>query len=335
MPLQAEPRLHFANKTFVDTHDIGEAREIFRRIYHEITIERQAGARGFRWRASRASLGSISVAHASVLHGCKVTSAQDGTRYIFTFLQRGGGRFDHGGKSGPVGPGTAAMMFSPDREAHFDVAPGTLQRTLSIERATLEAHLHKLTGTELRHPLHFHPRLDVGRGSGARLEHVLDHVIAELEHPDGLTAAPLFARSLTDLLLTAVLELAPHDHARVAAPATPRVMPAYLRHAEEYMDAHSSEPIVLSDVAATVGVSLRSLQATFRHFRAFSPGEFLRERRLATARAHLLAGAPGTTVAAAALAAGYRHMSHFSVEYKRRFGESPRETLLLHRRPPR
>ncbi len=44
---------------------------------------------------------------------------------------------------------------------------------------------------------------------------------------------------------------------------------------------------------------------------------------------------PGTTVASVAGAAGYRQVGHFGVEYKRRFGENPRETLLRREGPRR
>ncbi len=330
-----EPRLHFSYSPVIDTDDLDEARGVLRRIYHDASADRFPGARSFRWRMNRVALGGIGFASGSFAEGCSVSTIHDGGRYILSFLQSGGGTSRYAGVERPLGAGAFAMMFSPGNAGRLVVNPGSLQLTFSIERATLEAHFRKLTGVEPRGRLFFHPTLAVGDGPGALLERVLGHVVHQLEYPTALAAAPLFARSLTETLLTAVLELAPHDHTPQIARPTSRLAPGYVRRAEEYMDAHATESIGLSDIAAAVGVSIRSLQAAFRNFRGRSPGDHLREHRLSLARAHLLADDPGTTVASVAAAAGYRQASHFGVEYKRRFGENPRATLLRRQGPPR
>jgi AraC-like DNA-binding protein len=53
---------------------------------------------------------------------------------------------------------------------------------------------------------------------------------------------------------------------------------------------------------------------------------FLRERRFEVARARLLASS-AATVTDVAVASGFEHLGRFSVEYKKRYGESPTQTL--------
>jgi transcriptional regulator GlxA family with amidase domain len=56
--------------------------------------------------------------------------------------------------------------------------------------------------------------------------------------------------------------------------------------------------------------------------------EYLRGVRLELARRMLVDTAIITTVADAAIAAGFTHLGRFAAEYRRRFGERPSQTLL-------
>jgi len=87
------------------------------------------------------------------------------------------------------------------------------------------------------------------------------------------------------------------------------------------------EPITTADLARVAGVSARTVQTAFRDHRGCSPKEFLKERRLELAHLTLLAARPGATVTAIAHDCGLQHLGQFSVDYRRRFGESPSETL--------
>jgi transcriptional regulator GlxA family with amidase domain len=82
----------------------------------------------------------------------------------------------------------------------------------------------------------------------------------------------------------------------------------------------------MSDVAAVAGVSAGRLFAAFRTHRGCSPVTFLRARRLELARTRLISS-PRATVAEIALACGFAHLGRFSISYRERFGESPKQTL--------
>ena len=107
----------------------------------------------------------------------------------------------------------------------------------------------------------------------------------------------------------------------------PRLAPVYVRRAEEFICAHAHEAPTLTAIAAAIGVSVRSLNRTFQEFRGYTPMDFLREKRYRAVRAALMAAPMGHTVAAVASLWGFTNLGLFAVNYKRKFGESPSQTL--------
>jgi transcriptional regulator GlxA family with amidase domain len=89
----------------------------------------------------------------------------------------------------------------------------------------------------------------------------------------------------------------------------------------------AAEAITVSDVAAYLGVSLRSLQVGFRQWRETMPNAFLRETRLRLLRDELRRSDGDISVTTAALRYGFSHMGRFSAYYRSAFGEAPNVTL--------
>jgi len=86
------------------------------------------------------------------------------------------------------------------------------------------------------------------------------------------------------------------------------------------------------DIAAAVGVSLRSLEAGFREWKRETPLGFMRRLRLAAVRERLLQPDARTTVADVALSFGFVHLPRFAQYYRAAFNEAPSETLRVGRR---
>lgn len=88
-----------------------------------------------------------------------------------------------------------------------------------------------------------------------------------------------------------------------------------------------SEPWSVDRLAATVGLSSRTLHRVLRRELGLSPMTLLKRVRLDQAKADLEAADPRTTVTGVAYDCGFAHLGRFAVEYARRFGESPSQTL--------
>ena len=95
----------------------------------------------------------------------------------------------------------------------------------------------------------------------------------------------------------------------------------------EIMRASIEEPVRIGEIAGTLGISARHLQAGFRRHIGKTPRAFLTECRLDLARRKLEQGLPGQSVTATALECGFSNLGEFAGKYRKRFGENPSETL--------
>ncbi len=108
----------------------------------------------------------------------------------------------------------------------------------------------------------------------------------------------------------------------------PAPLPAAVKRAMAYMDAHISEPISMVDVAAHAQVGPRRLQMAFVAHCGVPPSIWLRNRRLDLVHAALSEAAPDAlTVTQAALDGGFAHLGEFAAYYRARFGTTPSATL--------
>ena len=96
-----------------------------------------------------------------------------------------------------------------------------------------------------------------------------------------------------------------------------------------FIDARAADPIGLTEIAAAAQLSPRALQATFRRHLGTTPLGHLRSVRLARVHADLLAArrGDGRTVSEIASRWGFSQLSRFASDYKKQYGQSPRETL--------
>ena len=102
-----------------------------------------------------------------------------------------------------------------------------------------------------------------------------------------------------------------------------------VRESLDYLEAHLGERITMADIAQHVHMSVRAIQQGFRAELSTTPMLYLRNRRLERAHEDLTDVIPsdGVTVTDIAARWGFTHLSNFAVLYKKRWGESPSETL--------
>jgi transcriptional regulator GlxA family with amidase domain len=101
-----------------------------------------------------------------------------------------------------------------------------------------------------------------------------------------------------------------------------------LARATAFIHENAHRDITLSDIAAAVQVTPRSVQYTFRRHLGTTPLEYLRRVRLDRAHRELQNADPAVdTVTAIAGRWGFSHPGRFSGAYKRTFGWPPSRTL--------
>ncbi len=104
------------------------------------------------------------------------------------------------------------------------------------------------------------------------------------------------------------------------------LLPRGVRRVLDAMRANLGHDWSLADLADISGVSGRTLQRQFRSFLGKTPHAVLRDIRFEGARRELLHGLPDSKVMDVAQDCGLQHFGRFSVEYRRRYGETPSQT---------
>ena len=157
---------------------------------------------------------------------------------------------------------------------------------------------------------------------GGGLTRFAHHFWAELQHPGGLWDCPTALAEMEDCLVS-LLALAAGAPDAGAAPQL-----ITTRRAEDFLIQHLTRPVERSELARAAGVSIRTVSRGFQERHGMGPMAWLRVRRLEAARSELRAAVPGeVTVTEVALRYGFENPGRFAAEYRRRFGESPSETL--------
>ena len=99
-------------------------------------------------------------------------------------------------------------------------------------------------------------------------------------------------------------------------------------------EAQPTRPLTAGEIAIAAGMSGRSLRRQFQRFTGQSPIAFHRNLRLEAARHALCDNHTKTDITTAAGMHGFSHLSHFTGQYRRRYGELPSATLRAVREIP-
>lgn len=162
---------------------------------------------------------------------------------------------------------------------------------------------------------------------------VLDHLHRDVLGVPAIAESPLARAEAFRMLAQATLQTFPNSALQAASDPTRSgpggVEPAVVRRAVEFIETHAGEPIGLAEITGAARVGARGLQLAFQRNRGTTPLAYLRGVRMERARADLVAADPGAgdTVAAIASRWGFTHHGHFAIDYRRRYGCSPSQTL--------
>ncbi|WP_238474419.1 AraC family transcriptional regulator [Pseudomonas cavernae] len=214
-------------------------------------------------------------------------------------------------------------------ESRFRInhGPRTEKLMVRVDRSLLERHCQQHLGRTLRKGVEFQTAMPLDTPEGLRWMRMIGWLYDSLSNDDELP--PLLVGQFESTLVTMLLACQPHTYSEELC-ADPRasIAPAFVKRVERYIEEHAHEPISIVDMAEYAGVSSRSLFTGFRRFRNTSPMLYLKEVRLRYVQEELQRQSTGsTTVTAVAYRWGFSHLGHFTTDYKRRFGESPSETL--------
>ncbi|MDP9877442.1 AraC family ethanolamine operon transcriptional activator [Variovorax boronicumulans] len=100
-----------------------------------------------------------------------------------------------------------------------------------------------------------------------------------------------------------------------------------VHRAMDYMHERRGEMVSIDSLCSATYTSRRNLQKSFVKVTGESPAQFLKAQRLNGVRRDILNAPAGRMIGDIAIDWGFWHVSQFSVDYKRLFGESPSDTV--------
>jgi len=219
------------------------------------------------------------------------------------------------------------MVTSPTRPLVIRYGESSRGFIFKIQKAALEQHLCALTGIPFTKPLIFKAGMDPGTAFSKRYERLLHYLLSEIDADDRLLDMPLWVANLEEMAMTALLTGQPHNYTKCFETPTPSAALRQVEAVEAFVEAHATRPFTIEDFVTLTGVSGRSLYRAFQNHRGYSPLAFVRATRLALAHERLADGEAGATVTRIAQECGFDHLGRFSLDYARRYAESPSATL--------
>lgn len=312
-------------RTLVDTRSPEEARQEIGRIFcpHFLSPS-DRHATGFHavHRASRQGDYSLNI----VGYGSEV-DIDPGELSNFFLLQipvAGSAMVRCGNDTAIARADHSASLLSPTLPTRMLWSDGCEKLIVLVAREAMRRHCEHMAGRSVD-KVEFATAIDTTSGAGRQ---VLGHVklmreAAEME--GGLTGDYLarLGESLSVFLLTAL------PHSQRSALDSPASAPGstVVTRAEEWICANLNRTFSVIDVAAAVGVSLRSLQEGVRRQRGTTLSHMIEAVRLDLFRATLSDPHNHNSVTEVACLVRLGHLGRAAAVYRKRYGETPSATL--------
>ena len=198
---------------------------------------------------------------------------------------------------------------------------------VQITEERLNRQLTALLGEAPSVPVVFTGLIDLTKGYGRSLGMYVGLAISDLEGSDALQNNPIVTGLFEECITTKLLLGHPNNYSDVLCRRQKSIAPASVKRVMEYLNAELASPVGIADLVVVSGVAGRTLFKHFKDAYGVSPMQYLRSVRLDKVREALLCAAHAESVSAIALGLGFTHLGRFSVEYRRRYGESPSQTL--------
>lgn len=225
-------------------------------------------------------------------------------------------------------PGEATII-NPTCSTRIRVTDDCRFLSIRLDCARVAQMLALQINRQLDKPLLFHSKLDFCSDKGAVIGRFINHVLAELELQAADSMLPNMNEHYENMLVSALLELQPHNYCDSIAEA--RSVPAhhYVKKAESFMRENLASMITPDELASVAGVTPRTLCNGFHRYYQTTPMCYLKSLRLERAHECLRKASDGETITRIAMNCGITHLGRFSLEYKQRFGEAPSQTLRI------
>nr|BFE81767.1 hypothetical protein GCM10020093_043680 [Planobispora longispora] len=198
-----------------------EARERVARVFCPHRLEPGGGVSRLAARFNSAGLGAVRLSYLDYGADVRIEPGELESFFLVQIPLAGRSLIRCGGQE-IVSTPLLASLPSPSEHLDMRWEAGCPQLIVKFERAAVEGALEQLLGERLDRPVVFGLGLDLTAGWARSWRAMVDLVVGEAEHDDGLAAQPLAAAHLENALLSSLLTMQPSNYlARLNTPARP------------------------------------------------------------------------------------------------------------------
>jgi AraC-like DNA-binding protein len=290
-----------------------------------------------RLRVLAPAAGGVAFLSSLDLGACALTSVRYGfdvdidagcieDSYLVKWTLAGQGRLQSGERTALTSP-HSIVITEPTERTLIHMTPQCHHLTVRVSRralmAALAARLKRAPRTTLRFDLEIPMDSDFARAWCGLVAHIC-HVSATAP---AAMASDDVRRQYSATLMELMLSTANHSHSESLAEGAHRAAAWHVGYARDYIHEHLAEDMSISDIAAKVGVTARTLQNGFRKTFNLTPAEYIRRARVEALRRALLAADETEGVTNLMMNVGIVNFGRYAQYYREQVGVSPSATL--------
>ncbi|MEU3274262.1 AraC family transcriptional regulator [Saccharomonospora sp. NPDC006951] len=307
--------------------DLDVTREAVAGVFcaHRMELTGNEGTLDARMNSKR--LDNVGLSYIGYGEAVRVDPGELESFYVVQAPLTGSGLFQYGNQFVTGSPKTA-IVVGPTKPLGMRLSAELELVILRMERTALEATLSDLLDRSLPQPIEFELGMNLASGYARTWYDYLMFCVAEINRPDSLLTHPLSVHQMEQNLMGGLLLAQASNYTGMlqgkALPAPSRA----ISRAVDVIENHPELAHTMGSLAKEVGVSVRALQKGFRKHLDTTPSAFLRGVRLQRAHDELRAAQSDTvTVGEVAGHWGFMHLGRFATSYRRKFNETPSQTL--------
>lgn len=218
-----------------------------------------------------------------------------------------------------------AAIFSPHQAFSMILEPDCQKKMVRISKKKVEKYLSLLLGYKITQPLIFDIQAAM-QGSIKNWFNLAINLEEFLLNYESLLDFQNIWDNFENNLISILLNSQQHNYS-LELERRLKGKPSYLNHLETIFKENLSQPLTLTELEKTLGVSRERLYHDFNTYYGQSPVAYLRNLRFEETYRRLNNTKPWENVSSIAMDCGFQQLGRFSQEYKNRFGELPSETL--------
>ena len=286
---------------------------------------------GFAARVNHLQIGDLGLSYCEYATEVSLEFSEASfVRQLFNIS--GSGRYEAGGNSGEIAPGSWSSILPARAPVKLDVRRGYRQLVLRIEFDALLRNLAALLGQDVDtlvfdRTAHRQPAMEA-------LRRRIFHFATDFNER-GAFFSELATAEIRRMVIMNFLMCHRHNYTHLLMREPLPSAPSAVRAVEEFIEANWNKPIDIEAMSAVAKVSARSLFRQFQKDRGYSPADFAKRIRLDHARAMLEQSGGEVSVTQIALKCGFQNPGHFARDFRLAFGELPSEILRKSTRRPR